>query len=447
MAIAHDAVANGWVASGTTTTYSHTCTGSDLAILNGMYTWNSIHTISSSTYNGVSMTELGQRAADQTGGKITIFGLAGPSTGTNSMVATISATGQMFVNSSSYTGVDQTTPFPDTATTGVSSGTSLTQSITTTVDQSWVFACGRSPSRAPTAGTDTVVRELNDISGDAAWLIDSGGARSTGSNNLAWSYAPSQTTYRVMTAIAPAGGGSTAHTQDLTEIMTLTDTLSRTPGRTFNDIATLNDAIVKATGSALNESVSLVDSIVRITTKSLLESLAFTDTVRRTISLVLLDVVALTDTVATSIAKTIHELLSLTDRIQRTIGVSISNTLTLVDSVLRGTSKFIANQLSLTDSFTGSVPLLLLDTLTVVDTVAVVVAKNLRDTLTLVDSLTRSITRTIAETLTLVDVLDAGILAKIARVGTTVLTSAREIIGGTVLQSKKEDGTVLRSKK
>lgn len=207
MAIAFDTSSGDYETDGTTV-WSHTCTGSDRALLVGWYEFSSTATVTAVTYNGVSMTELGQVAADGTGGKVYLYGLANPASGANNVSITHSGSKQCFASAASYTGVDQTTPFPDTATTGNNSGNTLTQSVTTSVNQSWLLLVGRSPSRTPTAGTGTNLVKLGTGSGDAGWVLDTTSARSTGSNSLEWTVDPAQTTYRVMTSFAPAGAVS-----------------------------------------------------------------------------------------------------------------------------------------------------------------------------------------------------------------------------------------------
>ena len=211
MAIAIDATADGFQAAGTTLTYSHTCTGSNRALLVGLYAWNGSFTISGITYNGVSMTKLIGRGADGSSGTVETWGLANPSTGANNIVITATASGQIFGCSASYTGVDQTTPFPDTETSGTGLSASWSTSITTSVDQSWVFSTGRSPSKAPSASAGTYLRKTNGASGDAGWLLDSNGARSTGSNTLDYTWSGSSTNYWTMTSIAPSSGSVAAY--------------------------------------------------------------------------------------------------------------------------------------------------------------------------------------------------------------------------------------------
>lgn len=210
-AIAVDATSEGYQAAGTSLTFSHTVTGSDTGMVRSLFIWNGTISGLTATYDSESMTSLISRAADV--GQIHIFGMAGANTGTHNVVYTNANSVQMFDTGASYTGVDQTTPFPDTETSGSSAGTSFSPSITTSVDQSWPFLNVRSPSRNASAGASTVERKQNTTSGDAASSFDSDAGRSTGSNSLTYTISPSATTYWVMTAFAPAaaggGGGST----------------------------------------------------------------------------------------------------------------------------------------------------------------------------------------------------------------------------------------------
>lgn len=203
-AIAFNSTSTSWVASASSLTYSHTTGGSDRAIVVHVFAFNSAATFSSMTYNGTTVTTLGSRVADVANSEVRLHGIANPTTGANNIVITYSASKQIWSSAVSYTGVDQTTPFPDTTVTGTVTGTSLSASITTTVDQSWLVLGGRSPSRLPTAGASTKILVWNTSSPDATWMLDSNGGRSTGSNALNWSYSPSQTTYYVMSVIAPA---------------------------------------------------------------------------------------------------------------------------------------------------------------------------------------------------------------------------------------------------
>jgi len=200
-AIAVDATSEGY-ANATSLTFAHTVTGANTAITVALFTFGGGDSVSGITYNGEALTEFGTQASDASG-YTQLWGKSGADTGTNNIVISMTSS-QMFATAASYTGADQTTPFPDTAVTGSSNSTSFSPTITTTVADSWIVLAGRSPSKAPTAGANTIVRKLNGSSADAGWTLDSNGARSTGSNALNWSYSGSSNSYWVMTALAPA---------------------------------------------------------------------------------------------------------------------------------------------------------------------------------------------------------------------------------------------------
>lgn len=201
-AIAIDSSSDGY-ANATSLTFSLTVTGSNTAIAVSAWTFPNGDVITGVTYNAEALTKKGTKSSDA-GGFQNVWGAAGADTGTHNVVVSASPSSQLFVAAASYTGVDQTTPFPATAVTGGSSADTFSASITTTVDQSWLFLGGRSPSKVPTAGANTFLRETNAASGDAGWILDSNGARSTGSNSLAWSYTGASFSYWVLIDIAPA---------------------------------------------------------------------------------------------------------------------------------------------------------------------------------------------------------------------------------------------------
>lgn len=139
MAVAFDAVgpsAAGQTASNpTSVTWSHTCTGSNRALLVFVAVGQNsggdgTKTISGVTYAGVPMTHLGTRHTnDDTFGYLACYGLAAPATGANNVVVSFnSAPSVAECASESFTGVDQTTPF-GTAVTAVGDSTLATAAV------------------------------------------------------------------------------------------------------------------------------------------------------------------------------------------------------------------------------------------------------------------------------------------------------------------------------
>lgn len=95
-------------------TYSHTCTGSGLALFVGVGWYDAVDavTITSVTYNGVTMTELWD-AEESTYGLYGSAGfvLAAPATGAHDVVITLSGNTEIVTSAcSSWTGVNQSTP-------------------------------------------------------------------------------------------------------------------------------------------------------------------------------------------------------------------------------------------------------------------------------------------------------------------------------------------------
>lgn len=206
-AIATASTANSFTAAGTTCSVSLTTSGSDRAVIGAVWTWNASNTYTSSTYAGVTATELVNRAADGSGSFIRLVGVHNATTGANNFVSNTSSNMQHFVSCASYSGVasaSASAAFPDTETSGTSSGvTSVTMNMTTSVANSWVFAHGRTTSRDMVAGTNTFERVQNATSGDSCNLFDSNGARSSGSNDLQYTWTTSQTTYWCMGSMSP----------------------------------------------------------------------------------------------------------------------------------------------------------------------------------------------------------------------------------------------------
>lgn len=202
-----DATSEGFQAAGTSLTVSHTVTGSNTAFINSIWMWNGTISSPSASYNGTVLTNLGSRSADF--GTIYLWGMANPDVGTHNLVITNANSVQIFQTGASYTGVDQTTPFPNTTVTGSTNNTTYNVSLTTTVDQSWLFLHARTPSRDAVAGAGTTERKQNVVSADSASSFDSNAGLAVGSNQLQVTVSPSQTSYWVMTAMAPAAAGST----------------------------------------------------------------------------------------------------------------------------------------------------------------------------------------------------------------------------------------------
>lgn len=143
-------------------TYAHTVTGTDPLLIVSAY-WTSSRTVSGFTYNAVSMTEVVTTLDTGGGERHGMYYLINPATGANNVVITLSGTSLSGIESaaSSYTGVDQTDAIDATRTeTNLETGTSYSEAITSTVDNTWAVWSTRNYSGvAVSAGANTALRE------------------------------------------------------------------------------------------------------------------------------------------------------------------------------------------------------------------------------------------------------------------------------------------------
>src|SRR6185312_13655052 len=123
------------------------------------------------TYGGVALTQIqtGQTATN----RISLWYLVNPASGSNTLTGTWPGNQTHGVIVSSYTGVNQSTPI-NTSTAGTGSGTSLTQSVTTNVDQCWaVYAGATGGASAITADTNSTLVGISSTNFEA--LFDTQG--------------------------------------------------------------------------------------------------------------------------------------------------------------------------------------------------------------------------------------------------------------------------------
>jgi hypothetical protein len=186
--------------------------------------------------------------------KCYVYSLANPTIGANNVV--VNNTGganYIYAASVSYTGVDQVTPI-DVSSTATSAATSLSKSVTTTVNNDWLvgYFSGGTLGSTFTAGTSTTLR----TSGSAAWnvMTDSNSAQTpAGSFSLAVNASGAEHLGAIVLAIKAV---STTITKNLTESITHSDTFIRSAGRTFSEAITNTDTFLRTIGRVFSEAIS-----------------------------------------------------------------------------------------------------------------------------------------------------------------------------------------------
>jgi hypothetical protein len=226
MAITFDAASNSRTNGTTSQSHSHTCTGSDRALVVGVVGAVSDN-ITAATYNGVAMTLISK--SDIGSSRFCyLYYLGNPASGSNTIQVTASSSSHVEIDAASYRGVSQTSqPEAFQVTTGSPAATTMNSSVTTVTDNSWVIGIALGMAGTITAGANTVVRTSNLLGAiiDSAAPVTPAGART-----LTHNMPSSNGMGAILLALAPSvGGGGPVLT---TPVGTSTGTTTATVGAT-----------------------------------------------------------------------------------------------------------------------------------------------------------------------------------------------------------------------
>lgn len=208
MAIAFDLADGGNFTTGTSLTWSHTCTGTNRILFVG-YRCGAAGAVTGITYNSVAMT----RIASETGAdNVGLFYLINPASEANNVVISLGSSQFISGISSSYTGARQSAQ-PDSSNTRTAAATTNGNISTTIVaDNSWTVAIAKAASSAITGSTNATERADGDNNEQS--LMDSNGPLGAGSQTMTISSAGNATWSEVIASFAPfvePQGGSIAY--------------------------------------------------------------------------------------------------------------------------------------------------------------------------------------------------------------------------------------------
>lgn len=199
---------------GGTTTWSHTCTGSNLVLIASFAIWNNGGTaagMSAVLYGLQSMTLVPSSGSSNGNFYTEQWYLIAPTTGAHNIVATqVGSTDAIKTSGISVTGADQTTGYDSHGATTGTSGT-VTQAITLTAANEFMvdIVCHLS-ANSPSANSDTLI--LNDTSvgvSGASQYVNKG---SSGSQSMSYTYPdPGDAwAYSIVSILSAGGGGATS---------------------------------------------------------------------------------------------------------------------------------------------------------------------------------------------------------------------------------------------
>lgn len=141
-----------------TLTYSHTCSGSNRAILVGVAIFFD-QEVSSVTYAGVGMTLVGSSINVTSGGATYLYKLSNPASGANDVVVTLPAGARINAGSVSFNGAHQTTAsLTGTVATANSNSSTITVNVDSAIGEIVIDAVAFETFVAATAGVGQTER-------------------------------------------------------------------------------------------------------------------------------------------------------------------------------------------------------------------------------------------------------------------------------------------------
>lgn len=211
MAIAFDAAVSSQDNTGTgTSTWTHTCSGSNRILLIGfMPSGGSVS--GTPTYNGVGMTQIGTFSlAGTVFQNCYLYYLIAPATGANTVSVSYTGASYMYSASASYTGVDQSSPI-DVSGNAIATSTSLSKSLTTTVNNDWLvgFFGEGSTGTSLSAGANTTFRVTPTGNSWSNWGDSNGAETPAGSFSLAMNAGVAGHLGMYIAAIKPVASSTT----------------------------------------------------------------------------------------------------------------------------------------------------------------------------------------------------------------------------------------------
>lgn len=254
MAIALDTTGGDAVTTGTSLTYSHTCTGSNLILLVDVWvTSTGSDVVTGVTYNSVSMTLVDKQAVGSQ--YHYAYYLLGPATGAHNVVVSTSSSQTIGSSSISYTGVKQSGQPDASAKQVVGSSTGSTTTLTTIADNCWTVLLTAS-NRNETASTGSTFRKGGVTIN--AYIFDSNGAKTpAGSTSMSTTHATGASCGYIMVSIAPTASYTIAAT---TATFTLTGNDSLMPIARMLQVA-VGSFSLTGIDSIMSRIVSLATSV------------------------------------------------------------------------------------------------------------------------------------------------------------------------------------------
>lgn len=193
------------------------------------------------------------------------------------------------------------------------------------------------------------------------------------------------------------GSTGTTITVTLSDTMTISESITKSPSKRLVDSLTPSDTVSKQTSKAISDTVSLSESLYKKSSKNISDTLSLNDTVSKQGNLTKSDRVNLSDTLSKRLTVTVIDNIDLSENTQASQGgksVALSDTITVTDAIVKKViSTFKSDVINTTDAEQDRITKTLLDNLTLTDTISQSKGKSiiLTDSITLTDAISKAV--------------------------------------------------------
>lgn len=158
MAIALDSANAGSNQTGTSLSFSHTCTGTNLILfVSFKVIAANVDDITSVTYNSIAMTLVNKVLQPTNNNWMYLYHLIAPSSGANNVTVNSTSSTQKVMYGVSYTGAKQS-GVPDAQSTNSNSLAAIAGTVTTIADNCWLTGVVAAVGTGLAAGANTTLR-------------------------------------------------------------------------------------------------------------------------------------------------------------------------------------------------------------------------------------------------------------------------------------------------
>jgi len=202
--------------------------------------------------------------------------------------------------------------------------------------------------------------------------------------------------------------GPESYEENLTDVVTLADSVTKKVSKTLSDSLTLAEVFDKTYNAkkTLSEQLTLYDADTKLFSKTVSDALSLEDVKQTSVDKSLSDAITLVDSKALKTSLVKEDVLTIAEATAKSFSITLSDSVSLNEETTKSSSKTISNSLELVDEINRNTSKSFSDALTLAEEVSVktIVIKTLTDSMSLSDEVGPfSVGKALSDELTLYD--------------------------------------------